>query len=509
MSGKTNDQVNNMLKFTIDRMKEKFADLDKPVSLEENPDYCSYIFHPTDLTCIEMDIQNRKFLSPGQFLEEIKWLLHNAIIYFGDDDELAVSAEELVEDTKQEIEEMLMCPDCYYLSNSKPTNWFCKPCNPPHEIVWAKMTGQPPWPAKVLKWNEDQTKALVRFFETLHQRAWVYFRHISPIASKPEIKKRPRLWLDAQQEFLLYQQQLQELHGEVKPKTEPDQMDFADEISTPQTFEEESTKLLSTVCCQTDEDPNKAVIDKLRKRIDDLEQDLKETKENLNLQQTGANASQHTQGAGGKIFGFDAKDKVQKFIATLSEQLKKKIGKAEVEEEQIRKDVEKEQLGTSYKLDELRRKLEEDKSREIEELKSVLEIKHNVEMREVRETLRLEHENEKVRRKSDEEKMHEEEEARMKESRRRHESDLQKIREASRLERDKMVSEMKQEQEVLIENICETKRKQWCCNCWQEAFYPCCWNTSYCSRQCQVIHWQQHRLQCSRNFAYLGRPTRS
>ena len=129
------------------------------MSLEEYPDYCSYIFHPTNLSSIEMvctayivyvpwrelintsltlshpvallwqvklsgiwqskitkclllarsrrervnlffeikntsgnycdkilifqDVKKAKFSSPVQFLEEIKWLLHNAIIYFG------------------------------------------------------------------------------------------------------------------------------------------------------------------------------------------------------------------------------------------------------------------------------------------------------------------------------------------------------------------------------------------------------------------------------------------
>lgn len=42
-----------------------------------------------------------------------------------------------------------------------------------------------------------------------------------------------------------------------------------------------------------------------------------------------------------------------------------------------------------------------------------------------------------------------------------------------------------------------TKRKQWCAFCWKEAKLYCCWNTSYCSYDCQTKHWTQHLPNCS------------
>lgn len=42
------------------------------------------------------------------------------------------------------------------------------------------------------------------------------------------------------------------------------------------------------------------------------------------------------------------------------------------------------------------------------------------------------------------------------------------------------------------------KKKQWCANCHAEAFYPCCWNTSYCTLECQKAHWCSHRFHCLR-----------
>ncbi|TKR95966.1 hypothetical protein L596_010054 [Steinernema carpocapsae] len=46
--------------------------------------------------------------------------------------------------------------------------------------------------------------------------------------------------------------------------------------------------------------------------------------------------------------------------------------------------------------------------------------------------------------------------------------------------------------------ITEAKRKQWCWQCGREAQLACCYNTSYCSRECQHEHWKVHRNFCRR-----------
>ncbi|KAF7638049.1 MYND-type domain-containing protein [Meloidogyne graminicola] len=45
------------------------------------------------------------------------------------------------------------------------------------------------------------------------------------------------------------------------------------------------------------------------------------------------------------------------------------------------------------------------------------------------------------------------------------------------------------------------KKKQWCWQCEQEAIYHCCWNTAYCSVECQQTHWPMHRRYCRRKKA--------
>ncbi|CCD69942.1 MYND-type domain-containing protein [Caenorhabditis elegans] len=43
-----------------------------------------------------------------------------------------------------------------------------------------------------------------------------------------------------------------------------------------------------------------------------------------------------------------------------------------------------------------------------------------------------------------------------------------------------------------------SRKKQWCWSCDNEAIYHCCWNTAYCSVECQQGHWQTHRKFCRR-----------
>jgi len=73
------------------------------------------------------------------------------------------------------------------------------------------------------------------------------------------------------------------------------------------------------------------------------------------------------------------------------------------------------------------------------------------------------------------------------------------------LERD--LERLKADHTTELENLAEknktelseSKRKQWCYNCEAEAIYWCCWNTAYCSTDCQQSHWhREHKRMCRR-----------
>ncbi|XP_046350987.2 protein kinase C-binding protein 1-like isoform X2 [Haliotis rufescens] len=49
--------------------------------------------------------------------------------------------------------------------------------------------------------------------------------------------------------------------------------------------------------------------------------------------------------------------------------------------------------------------------------------------------------------------------------------------------------------------IAEIKKKQWCAQCGKEAIYYCCWNTSYCTYDCQQSHWPEHMPSCMQTLA--------
>ncbi|KAH0568596.1 protein kinase C-binding protein 1 isoform X2 [Cotesia glomerata] len=75
---------------------------------------------------------------------------------------------------------------------------------------------------------------------------------------------------------------------------------------------------------------------------------------------------------------------------------------------------------------------------------------------------------------------------------------LREMRASLEVERLRAVEEIRKETEdEKILSIQETKTKQWCASCWQEALYYCCWNTSYCSPSCQQQHWKTHMSKCT------------
>ncbi|CAJ0585857.1 unnamed protein product, partial [Mesorhabditis spiculigera] len=72
-----------------------------------------------------------------------------------------------------------------------------------------------------------------------------------------------------------------------------------------------------------------------------------------------------------------------------------------------------------------------------------------------------------------------------------------KYRESLKMEIQKVSEKNKRDMQAM-------KKKQWCWQCEQEAIYHCCWNTAYCSVQCQQSHWSTHRKYCRRKKQNQG-----
>jgi len=165
----TNKQeMSTYLRFIVSRMKERAIDLNKKGKDNKHPMYRRLVHSAVDVPTIQEKVNEGKYRSYEEFKADAQLLLHNTVIFYGADSEQADIARMLYKDTCHELDELQLCKNCFYLSNARPDNWFCYPCIPNHELVWAKMKGFGFWPAKVLQKEDNQVD--VRFFGHHHQR---------------------------------------------------------------------------------------------------------------------------------------------------------------------------------------------------------------------------------------------------------------------------------------------------------------------------------------------------
>ncbi|KAK1157772.1 protein kinase C-binding protein 1-like isoform X1 [Acipenser oxyrinchus oxyrinchus] len=221
----TIDQLSYLLKFALQKMKQPgdqpcsplsphaaahrrepinwTEPFQKPVSLEQHPDYAEYIFHAMDLCTLEKNIKKKMYGCTEAFLADVKWILHNCIIYNGGNHKLTATAKVIIKICEHEMNEIEVCPECYLSACQKRENWFCEPCTNPHPLVWAKLKGFPFWPAKALRDKDGQVDA--RFFGQ-HDRAWVPINNCYLMSKEIpfSVKKTKSIFNSAMQEMEIY-----------------------------------------------------------------------------------------------------------------------------------------------------------------------------------------------------------------------------------------------------------------------------------------------------------------
>ncbi|XP_051271974.1 protein kinase C-binding protein 1 isoform X2 [Dicentrarchus labrax] len=231
----TIDQLSYLLKFALQKMKQPgdhprlssrpphaastqrktfnwTEPFQKPVSLEQHPDYAEYIFHPMDLCTLEKNIKKKMYGCTEAFLADAKWILHNCIIYNGGNHKLTATAKVIVKICEHEMNEIEVCPECYLSACQKRDNWFCEPCSNPHPLVWAKLKGFPFWPAKALRDKDGQVDA--RFFGQ-HDRAWVPLNNCYLMSKEIpfSVKKTKSIFNSAMQEMEVYVENMKKKFG--------------------------------------------------------------------------------------------------------------------------------------------------------------------------------------------------------------------------------------------------------------------------------------------------------
>ncbi|KAJ7386918.1 hypothetical protein OS493_006953 [Desmophyllum pertusum] len=355
---------------------------------------------------------------------------------------------------------MIRCPDCYLMSNTRTKHWFCKPCYFPHDLVWAKMSGEPPWPAKMLTWNEDNTKALVRFFGIAHQRAWVGRKHVMPITSKPEVKKRSQRWVQANEEMKEYQRQLSLLYPDAKPQESPSPKTETKESQTDVEFNEE----------------DKEKIKQLEEKVLQQEDELNSVKADLKYEQE--RAKQLVEGVKRKKEEQDQRVLRDKSVSEQKETSENYGTSAATIDLSMTRDQ-------SNVIKMLQDALERERQEKKELVDKVTRDSQKNRERDVQQAVKRAVNKERLERERVTDEAVKKAVEKCKQDRERH---SQKALQMAKDEAEKSVQEA----------VSLAKKKQWCANCRAEAFYPCCWNTSYCTLECQKTHWCTHRFHCMR-----------
>ncbi|KAK2709234.1 hypothetical protein QYM36_013036, partial [Artemia franciscana] len=379
---------------------------------------------PMELHDIKRKAVLRRYENLTDFLHDVQTVMHNAAVYHGVNSIFADAARAMIRDCAYDINEIRQCRFCYQVSNEMKTkDWFCEPCYPKHDLVFAKQKGYSFWPAKVIK--KIQNSYDVRFFGGQHERATIDHSNIRPIdADLPSLKiKKTALWTKAYQELKLHQEML------VKAPTEPTEPDGDDE-PIPSDEEEEELKNLDlspplpslslTINNKTPSKKPKAP---------------KKEKISSSPAPTPSPVMSVRKVPPKKI----KRESIAEYIVELDDEVKvPKKKKKVVPVSDSRAGSEDLVTSTSQELAKTRRDSTNDKTQS--------ELKEEI--------------------------------ARLKS---RYENEIKDLIERHKIE------------------ITETKKRQWCYNCEAEAIYHCCWNTAYCSIECQQVHWQkEHKRSCRR-----------
>uniref|UniRef100_A0A8C2K7Q9 Zinc finger, MYND-type containing 11 n=1 Tax=Cyprinus carpio TaxID=7962 RepID=A0A8C2K7Q9_CYPCA len=472
-------EMTTYLKFILGRMKERvgftlslltFSTLNHRGKESKQPMYRRLIHTLLDVDNIQENISEGKYKSFEEFRADAQLIVHNTAILHGVNSDQTEIARLLYNDTCHELNELMLCRHCFYLSNARPDNWFCYPCSPTHELVWARMKGFGYWPAKVMQREGSQVD--VRFFGHQHQRAWIPSDNIQEITVNVQQLqvKRSLGWKKACDELELHQRFLRE--GRTWKGKLEEKHDRSDRHERQEERQEEAESSISSTSNEQSKGNQEPKAKKSRRSqvAEPKEEEPEPEMEAVSSSQEIPTAVSHqpermsvstqTKKSGSPSSSSSpaprmvhrgtqtvtevscqnmCHDKYTKIFSDVKEMMKAENKR---ETERVLKEA----------LDKLRAEMEEEKRQAVNKAVSNTQAEMERKCKQVKE----------------------------------------KCKEELMEEMKKMVAQHKQ-------LLSQTKKKQWCYNCEEEAMYHCCWNTSYCSIKCQQEHWHaDHKRTCRR-----------
>ncbi|GAB1601062.1 zinc finger MYND domain-containing protein 11-like isoform X3 [Argonauta hians] len=470
------NMLNTLLGYTVQRLKEKTRELHRIGHRDLEVNFKRFIYKQMDLNKMEQIVQNQRYRCVEELVADAHNIVHNMHLVYGEQHGMTELARIMIRDCKYDIDEICQCWNCYYMSNSKPVNWFCKPCKPPHELVYAKLKGFSYWPAKVIRVLDD-CKHDVRFFGGYHQRALIPQEYIKPINVniKSVTSKRTQGFLKACAELRIHRQLLEE------------QMDDSSNADTDMENNMEEDEE------EGDDDEDDEDEDEEDDDDDDDADDDTETRE---VTSTSVVPPRNTSRLKTKILTPENVNVVSSSVDKISSpplphpappthtaKVTYKHTGCQATASMVNKTV---QCDSSKKVCDCQDKF----SNLIEDYKRKTEAEHKkeVEQAEKRVSDRLQKEFE-----IDKQEAVARAVTNMK-------KEIDRIRrQTTEKIKEQYMEEMKKLSKKHKEYISCVKKKQWCFFCEEEAMYHCCWNTAYCSKTCQKDHWQkEHKNDCRR-----------
>uniref|UniRef100_A0A8B9J6N3 Zinc finger, MYND-type containing 11 n=1 Tax=Astyanax mexicanus TaxID=7994 RepID=A0A8B9J6N3_ASTMX len=427
------------LKFILARMKERAVDLHKRGKETKQPMYKRLIHTALDVDNIQENISEGKYKNFEEFKADAQLIVHNTAILHGAHSDQTEIARLLYNDTCHE--------------------------SPNHELVWARMKGFGYWPAKVMQ--REGTQVDVRFFGHQHQRAWIPSDNIQEISvSVQQLQvKRSAGWKKACEELELHQRFLRDGRTwkgrpEERPEQQEERQDEA-ESSISSTSNEQSKvnqepkakKSRRSQAPEPKEEEHEPEVEavsssqEIPTTMPHQPERLSvstQTKKSNSPSSSSSSPSPRMLHCGTQTVNEGScqnmcHDKYTKIFSDVKEMMKAENKR---ETERLLKEA----------LDKLRNEMEEEKRQAVSKAVASTQAEMERKCKQVKD----------------------------------------KCKEELMEEMKKMVSQHKQ-------LISQTKKKQWCYNCEEEAMYHCCWNTSYCSIKCQQEHWHaDHKRTCRR-----------
>lgn len=91
----------------------KLVEFKVPVDPTKVRDYRTFVVNPVDLCTIEQQVRAGAYSTAFALHADVKWLVHNSVIYNGNVHRLTKNAKLLEKNARLEALEIDKCPDCY------------------------------------------------------------------------------------------------------------------------------------------------------------------------------------------------------------------------------------------------------------------------------------------------------------------------------------------------------------------------------------------------------------